>query len=677
MLEKDLIREAVFESMNVIPEDIFKESMLAVADASSGVLANTLGPYARTSIIDDGTYKYPTKDGMNVLRRLRFSDPFYQSLLSFIHQISRKLVSTVGDGTTTALVAACKFINLYETLSGRDYSRVRSLRQAELIDILKEISDNVERIITSEEYGLIRKVKTDNTAVYDDIKNIALVSSNGNEEVANAIAYLYEQTNNPNIYVTIDAVTSLVAEVQKGYKFDGHLLNQKIYANTDGGTFEANESILVCMLDHNVTYAYHGKLLNMLIQYANKLGKQILIIAPNFDDTFLTLIGTQLNNLREQGQIPSIMLMQGATSLSLHKKYYQDLAKVAKTEVMNKEHIRIIYTLTEPTEENRDEINQILSTYLRTDENGNPVPISADDIIKEHVGILNDVKIDTKQMICGIDTKSDTYKLHVNEVSKEFEELKEKDSKSSTSSKDYMQEYLRYSRLLGNLGIIKVGGESDIEKMCLKDSVDDAVLACKSAFENGYVRGFNITTLTALNILREEILNNKTKICADESTTIGLTLINIFEMVFNAVNGLIVQNKFHNGIDDAIQMATAISNTCIDNNMVYDLVAEGYYDWDTSEIPPIINPANTDIEIFKAIVSFLSLLITSNQMITLNKFMGLKKTKADELKESANNKAYEAETIVNTILPALKEVASSISLNQTTVYQKENRQKEN
>lgn len=660
MIEKNLIREAVFESMNVIPEDVFKESMLAVADASSSVLANTLGPYARTSIIDDGTYKYPTKDGMNVLRRLRFSDAFYQSLLTFIHQISRKLVSTVGDGTTTALVSACKFINFYETLSGREYHRIRSLRQAELIDILKEIAENVERIITSSEYGLIRKIDTSENATYDDIKNIALVSSNGNEEVANAISYLYAQTHNPNIYVTIDAVNSLEAEVQKGYKFDGSLLNHKIYANTDGGAFEASESIMVCLIDHNVTYSYHGKFLNMLIAHANKAGKQILIIAPNFDDTFLTLIGTQLNNLREQGQIPSLMLMQGAVSLSLHKKYYQDLAKIAKTEVLNKEHIRIVYTLTEPAEDNQEAIQQILSTYVRRDENGNPVPISAEDIIKEHVGYLNDVKIDTKQMICAIDNTSDTYKLHVKEVTEHFKELKEIDDKSSVSSKDFMQEYLRYSRLLGNLGIIRVGGESDIEKMCLKDSVDDAVLACKSAFENGYVRGLNITTLKALSILRDEISTGKITLKNEDDSVIALTLIDIFEKVFNSVNGIIFQNKYHNDIQDATQAATSISNVCIANDSVYDLIDEKFYEWNASYIPPIINPANTDIEIFKAIVSFLSLLITSNQMVTLNKFMGLKKTKADEFMEKVDEKAVEADTVMKTILPALKEVARCV-----------------
>lgn len=664
MLAKNLIRESVFESMNVVPEDIFKESMMAVADASSSILENTLGPYARTSIIDDGTFKYPTKDGMNVLRRLRFNDVFYQSLLSFILQISHKLVSTVGDGTTTALVAACKFITFYETYVGRNYSRVRSLRQADLVELLKAIANEVEKIINNPEMGLIRKVDTSESSNFDDIYQIAYVSSNGNREVADAIRYLYENTHNPNIYVTIDAVDHLEAEIQKGYKFDGRLLNRKIYANTDSGAFESTESMMVALFDHNITYSHHGKIINMLLQHANAAGKQILIIAPNFDDTFLTLIGTQLNNLREKGQIPSLMMMQGSTSLMLHKQYYQDLSKIAKTECFNKEHIRIIYTLSEPTEENKDAIQEILNTYITT----SGAPVTAEDIMKEHIGYLKEVKIDDKQLICAIDSTSDTYKLHLDAVTKEFMELKEKNDHASTPSKDFMQGYLRYSRLLGNLGIIRVGGESDIEKMCLKDSIDDAVLACRSAYEDGYVRGFNLTTLAALDQLKREVESGESELLESFSEDYRadiLTLIELFNDTYTAVNARILNNKYGDAENEYITEAGKIQRTCLNDNMVYNLVTDTYESFaegTSAKVPSVINPARTDIEVFKAIVSILSLLITSNQMITTNKFLGLKKTKADEIIDKANDKAFEASTVMDALYPTLEKLAGAIGI---------------
>ena len=90
--------------MNLVKGDEYRETLAGISASVSDVLVKTLGPYAATTTIDDGTFTYPTKDGWSVLNRLRFADVIHETLFKFIKQISFALNSKVGDGTTTTLV---------------------------------------------------------------------------------------------------------------------------------------------------------------------------------------------------------------------------------------------------------------------------------------------------------------------------------------------------------------------------------------------------------------------------------------------------------------------------------------------------------------------------------------------------------------------------------------------
>ena len=73
---ENLIRE-VRSKMNVIEGDEFRETFIAVSEVVSSVLSKTLGPYASTTAIDDGTgFTYPTKDGWHVISNLTFRTLF-------------------------------------------------------------------------------------------------------------------------------------------------------------------------------------------------------------------------------------------------------------------------------------------------------------------------------------------------------------------------------------------------------------------------------------------------------------------------------------------------------------------------------------------------------------------------------------------------------------------------
>jgi len=69
-------------------------------------------------------------------------------------------------------------------------------------------------------------------------------------------------------------------------------------------------------------------------------------------------------------------------------------------------------------------------------------------------------------------------------------------------SKDQLKK--RANKLLAKAVTIKVGAYSDYEQQELKDRIDDAVRAIKSAMEEGIVVGGGVALLNGISELRKE-----------------------------------------------------------------------------------------------------------------------------------------------------------------------------
>ena len=70
---------------------------------------------------------------------------------------------------------------------------------------------------------------------------------------------------------------------------------------------------------------------------------------------------------------------------------------------------------------------------------------------------------------------------------------------TSTYDKEKLEE--RLSKLVGGVGIIKVGGGSEVEVSEVKDRVQDAICATKAAIEEGIVVGGGCALLYASRVL--------------------------------------------------------------------------------------------------------------------------------------------------------------------------------
>jgi chaperonin GroEL len=84
----------------------------------------------------------------------------------------------------------------------------------------------------------------------------------------------------------------------------------------------------------------------------------------------------------------------------------------------------------------------------------------------------------------------------------------------SSTSNEQLKEILekRLARLSGSIGVIYVGGATEVESKEKKDRVDDAVRAVKSAIEEGVVPGGGLALIRCINELSDIVVRGDEKL---------------------------------------------------------------------------------------------------------------------------------------------------------------------
>lgn len=658
--------------LNVIEGEDYKDSLVAVSHVTSEILQQTLGPYAKTTILDDGVYPYTSKDGWSLVKRLSFNNPIYQTLFSFIRNISFSIIEKVGDGTTTAIIAANAFI---EEMAKVDLGNIR---QADFVKIMTDMKDKIVETLEGDEY----KKNIDYDGDFSDIRKVAYISSNGNDEIADMIQEIYQKTKNPNIYVGLDYQKKTSCEIQEGYKFDCNLLNLKMYANSVEGYYTNKERTLMLMLDHNVNYAEHRGLFELASGYAASHGCDIIIMAPHFDDIITNVIGTMMSNMRQQNRRPNLLMVQIPLSMEIHKSYYRDLAVLTKSLIVDYSTLRLFNRASAGSEDEtpesfEDQINGVKPSELSALGFANP-----NELIIRKIGSTDNIIITKDSAIFqDYDTSNPLFKAMIDDIDKAYKAAKTAENKSSTTlNKKFMDVYMRKTKISGNMGAIKVGAATELEQLCLKDQIDDSVLACRSAYENGYVMGLNMTTLHIINDLICKYILEKTELQKDmmacgyhedaegkpmvhvtkeHLTRINdikskiakidqcITVLDILKNTFKNTSKKVLDNKYHTDAEVWVNgkfTTDKILDMCIFSKRTFNIVSEEFEDADNLTV---INSVKTDVEILNAVTSILTLVLTSSQMLSINHHYDKKINREKLLNDKAEEYKYMALGIVS------------------------------
>lgn len=605
MNNEELIRD-IKAGMNIIDGDEYKDILEAITDITCDIVSKTLGPYAATSVIDDGTSTYSTKDGWSVVNRLRFGDIMENTLYNFIKDISFTLNSRVGDGTTTAIVAAKMFINIFRNWISEQKENDTEFKFIRQQDLLNEVNRAANMIC--EELKSDKRLKKVNSP--DEIFKIANISTNGNKEVSTIIKKIYEETDNPNIHVTLNVGGETRYEVIDGYKLDTKLLNPNCHYNTSENTCVLSSKTKIVIFDHNLTYVEHFSLVQDLItSYCNTQGYNLVLMAPYYDDMLTSVAGAMIRQLVHNGQLSPFIMVQIPVANTLQKCMVNDFAMLCETEIFNYTKVRMYNQMQAALSGESGEFDEF-AKLREVSEFKNP-----SDIIECSVGSVKKITIGKNfTLLEGFRRDTTMYINNLKMIQEQFDEEKNKaEMNNNRLTLGYADAHMRLVKFEGKSGTIFVGGDSELSCKCLKDAVDDAVLACRSAYENGYIRGMNIETISACTYLIENEENLLTKEC-----------LKMVKDAFVRVTKQIMYNKFRSegysytdfeNIKWGRFYPDGIIIECVKNNREFNLITEEFNDPGYS----VINSVSTDIEIIRATTNILSLLLSSNQLISINK----------------------------------------------------------
>lgn len=479
------IKEARTRAINnIIPKDVLREIQLETIDIISDTLANSYGPKGSTTQIRMDTSKDSvgrteyTKDGHKILGCIRFSKPIEMSIVGDLQDITRNTVKRVGDGTTSAVILSKLIFNeLYKehTEHGWEEKKLTNILENEIVPKVIEGIKNRGRKCT-----------------IDDIYNIALTSTDGNEEIANQIKEIYNEygmgvfidvkasNNDNNMIKSYDGVS-----FEQGYfnscfinnteKSVSEIRNPKIYIFEDAIDTPEMMNLLSVIITNNIIDPMRKRDASKFIPtviFSTKFGEDV---RSSMDDIF-----KYLKEVPPANRPPLLMI----TNIS---KLYQlyDLATLCGANTIKK--------YIDPEIQKMDEEKGLAATPTNIDTfAGTAEMVTADATLTK---VINPVLMRNSD-----GTPSAIYTGLLEQLKselKKYEETREELAKMNLLRK-------RIMALECNLVDFYISGISHTDRNALIDWVEDAVLNCRSAAENGVTDGANFTPLVVLKEMIDE-----------------------------------------------------------------------------------------------------------------------------------------------------------------------------
>lgn len=177
------------------------DSIIKGINKTVDAVKSTFGPNGSTVFIKDRNRLINTKDGVTVARFINLEDPFENIGAMLVKEVSERSNSEVGDGTTGAAVLIQALVNKIQ----------ESLVQYDKKYLLEQLNEIEEYLLN---YLQKNKIDID----IENIKDVALIASNGDEEIANLLDSIFK-TKGKNVDIRLEKIDEkgLFVEYSDGY----------------------------------------------------------------------------------------------------------------------------------------------------------------------------------------------------------------------------------------------------------------------------------------------------------------------------------------------------------------------------------------------------------------------------------------------------------------------------
>lgn len=578
---------------NIVPKNVLREVQLETIERIANALANSYGPSGSTTLIrkgDDvkgsGVTAY-TKDGHSILGSIKFNKPIEMSILDDLKDITRNTVKTVGDGTTSAVILSYEIFRALNEIISDHSNFTEKAVVAELQKIVKDITTIIEN--------------SKQKPTIDKIYQIALTSTDGNEEVASSIREIYEQFGlGVYIDVGISNTTNHMVKTYEGLTIDGGYFNPCFINRAKDAVSELqnpNIYIFEDPIDNNYTLNLCYKIVeqnlivpltkyNTLVQQGNQAEadavianelKATAIITPTFGrdirsqmDSIIDMMSsskieqraplTIITGMTDVDRLADLAAMTGAKTI---KKYVDP--EVQKSDVEK----GIAPTLDNVATEFGGKA-ELLVADTKTTKVINPELMFVNDEEGKRVfsSEYNNLLASLEAQLAQLDTVKESA-TEVNVLRRRIQSLK-------CNMVDYL-----------------IGGVSYTDRDALKDAVEDAVLNCRSAAKEGIGYAANFEGLRAAYEVAE-VTSNLSPIREAVSNAVYKAYANTVARIY--VDYMAVEDIEQ---DDLIK-------TLIERNKPIDV---------TGNDREVLSSIKTDPTTLQAIVDIVGLMFKTNQFL--------------------------------------------------------------
>ena len=655
--------------VNVISKESYETRVEKVFKLLWSTLSKSFGPYGAPTLIYNYPYSHVTKDGFTIMKNLSMdaSEQLVdQAIANMASDVCGRLNYAVGDGTTSAVIATYSIYNNY--LKYKKELDVNMVMPRDIIYSIKNLKNDI--IAELDKYR--ESIRSENPdELYNNIYNVVYISSNGDEEISNYIASLYKELKFPGISCELatDGITK--KRLINGFKLD-LVLNDKLYINSDNDSMiESNCDIVI--LNIRITKEVYDKILKPLNEQSRIRGRKLIVCASTYDETALmqTIRRDLTNEYQKTKDINMVLTTYRSVSEYL-RLTINDFATLCNTIIIDRSIKNDIIEKLDSGKSilevfNFDERDNIPNLTCLAQSKEGAIKCTNTDIIKGRfnkifeldedavrVGFAGNVNIGMKNStFSDFYYNQNSYDAILKDAEITMRETEEKYKKLGTFNLVVNQAQQRYYALKLKMGVIEVGGDSELSQKLFKDSVDDAIKAAASAYDHGIILGCNVllinsitailnaaeelyktvpsrklmTEIIVLKILRDGFVDVYKTVLSNafpNSTLYFKTKDDVKEKLLEIFHENILPDDFDECAD--VIIANAKKRCNYTNLTVHDIIIETsmfmnlVFDVTTKRFTnKVINSTQTDEEIVTATVDLISILMTGNQMIVTQK----------------------------------------------------------
>lgn len=439
-------------------EDV-RQKILAGANKLADMVQVTLGPKGRTVMIQKAWgWPHTTKDGVTVAREIRLEDPFENMGAKYLQHVAGQSAAEAGDGTTTSTILARAILREGLKMVSSGHNPMELKRGIEygasfLKDKLKEVSKDLEG--------------------FEQVKQVATISANGDTEIGDLIASAMEQVGRDGV-ITVDEGRGVTTEllVTEGMQYDQGFVSPYFINDEASGEVRYNNPLVLI---------YRGVIrssneLSPILEQISFAKRPLLIIADDVTGDALKLL---LIN-KERGTIQSV----ATKAPGFGDKKLENLNDIA--------------TITGATIIDPSTGARLEDFYCPTrDVNKGYIDLESAKLKLNLLGTASRVitTSSTTTLLEGGGDR-DLINMRATKIRKEMTGL------TFVPEIEFQQQ--RLARLVGGIAVISVGAATEGELKEKLDRIDDALSATRAAVQEGIVPGGGVTLLKLSKQLQED-----------------------------------------------------------------------------------------------------------------------------------------------------------------------------